>query len=86
MLHEDDFVFGDLRELNILYSAKDGGRVFLVDFDSVGKHGESRYSSCLNIELGLGVDRGQIVEKSLDTVNLKRIMAWVSGEVASLYK
>jgi hypothetical protein len=54
LLHKEDFVSGDLREANVLYSPKDGGRAFLVDFDGVGKHGKDRYSSCLNTKLGLG--------------------------------
>ena len=82
LLHERNFVFGDLRPLNILYSPEDN-RAFLVDFDGVGKHREDRYSPCLNTELGLGVDRWQVMEKSHDRANLERVMEWLS-ELSSL--
>jgi serine/threonine protein kinase len=77
LLHGRDFVFGDLRSLNILYSS-DSNRTFLVDFDGAGKHGEARYSPCLNTELGLGVRRWQIMEKSHDRANLERVVEWLS--------
>jgi len=77
LLHGKDFVFGDLRPMNILYSPKDD-RALLVDFDGVGKHGEDRYSPCLNTLLGLGVDRWQIMEKSHDSANFERVMKWLS--------
>jgi len=79
ILHENDFVFGDLREANVLYSPEAGGRAFLIDFDGVGKHGRDRYSPCLNFELGLGVLRWQIMEKSHDESNLERIISWLSA-------
>ena len=81
LLHERKFVFGDLRPLNVLYSPEEN-RAFLVDFDGVGKH-KDRYSACLNTELGLGVNRWQMMEKSHDRANLERVMEWLS-EVASL--
>ena len=84
LLHERNFVFDDLRELNILYSPEDN-RAFLVDFDGVGKHKADRYSPCLNTELGLGVDRWQVMEKSHDRANLERVMEWCS-ELSSLVK
>ena len=84
LLHERNFVFGDLWELNILYSPEDN-RAFLVDFDGVGKHKEDRYSPCLNTKLGLGVDRWQVMEKSHDRANLERVMGWCS-ELSSLVK
>ncbi|KAF9642972.1 hypothetical protein BDM02DRAFT_3264279 [Thelephora ganbajun] len=65
LLHERDFVFGDLREVNLLYLPKDGGRVLLVDFDGVGRDGMDRYSACLNPEAGLGVKRRQIMERHM---------------------
>jgi len=77
LLHEKDFVFGDLRPVNILYSPEDD-RAMLVDFDGVGKHGEDRYSPCLNVLLGLGVDRWQVMEKSHDSANFERVMKWIS--------
>jgi len=47
LLHEQDFVFGDLRPLNVLYSQEDN-RAFLIDFDWVGKHEVDGYSTCFN--------------------------------------
>jgi len=64
---------GDLRQLNILYSSNDE-RAFLVDFDWVGKHQVDRYSACLNIELGLDVDRWDLMRKSDDSATLERVM------------
>jgi len=74
ILHERDFVFGDLREANLLYLQEDGGRALLVDFDRVGRDGEDRYSACLSPDAGLGVDRLQIMEKSHDIENFGRLM------------
>ncbi|KAF8326388.1 uncharacterized protein EI90DRAFT_1949019 [Cantharellus anzutake] len=73
LLHGLDLVFGDLREQNVLYLPSKN-QVLLVDFDGVGKHGEDRYSACLNEDTSLGVRRLQIMEKSHDEENLKRLM------------
>ena len=62
LLHERKFVFGDLRQLNILYPPEDD-RAFLVDFDGVGKHKEDRYTPCLNTEsrlCKLGTGHGMV--------------------------
>jgi hypothetical protein len=72
-------VFGDLREMNMLYLAEDD-RALLVDFDGVGRHGESRYSACLNPDAGLGVARLQIMEKAHNTENFGGLMGRLSGE------
>ncbi|KAF9782056.1 hypothetical protein BJ322DRAFT_1212559 [Thelephora terrestris] len=76
LLHSKNLVFGDLRVANVLYS-HEGDRVFLVDFDWVGKHQESRYSPCLNPEAKLGVDKWQVMEKAHDEANLKAILKWL---------
>src|SRR6266576_7058754 len=47
LLHENNIVFGDLRDPNILYNESEG-RVVLVDFDWAGRGGESRYPATLN--------------------------------------
>lgn len=75
LLHGENLVFGDLREANILYLPKDGGRAFLVDFDRVGEHGKDRYSCCLNPAAKLGVSRWQIMEKPHDLLNLKKLIS-----------
>jgi hypothetical protein len=72
LLHGENLVFGDLREVNVLYLPKER-RALLVDFDRVGKDGEDRYSACLNPDAGLGVDRLQIMEKNHDLKNLERL-------------
>src|SRR5688572_17282077 len=45
LLHANGWVFGDLRDANVVVS---GGRGFLVDFDWAGKEGEDRYPAALN--------------------------------------
>jgi len=77
LLHGENLVFGDLRELNVLYLPGER-RVLLVDFDGVGRDGEDRYSACLNHEVGLGVVRLQIMEKSHDDENYKKLMGRLS--------
>ncbi|KAF8623060.1 hypothetical protein AX15_006528 [Amanita polypyramis BW_CC] len=47
LLHENNIVFGDLRDPNILYDEIEG-RIVLVDFDWPGQDGESRYPATLN--------------------------------------
>ncbi|KAF8318035.1 uncharacterized protein EI90DRAFT_3084491 [Cantharellus anzutake] len=74
LLHGLDLVFGDLREQNVLYLPSKN-HVLLVDFDGVGKHGEDRYSACLNETTSLGVRRLQIMEKLHDKENLERLVA-----------
>lgn len=66
--------------MNALYLPKDDRA--LIDFDGVGKNKEDRYSPCLDIHLGLGVDRWQIIEKSHDVANLERVMKLVSRVIA----
>ena len=78
LLHGRNLVFGDLREVNVLYLEK-SNRALLVDFDGVGRDGEDRYSACLNSEAGLGVDKQQIMEKLHDTENMGRLMDRLSN-------
>lgn len=47
LLHDEGFVFGDLRSPNVLFSK---GKVFLIDFDWAGKVGEARYPSGLSTQ------------------------------------
>ena len=77
LLHEENWVFGGLRESNMLYLPdSDGGRVLLIDFDAVGVDGEARYSACLNPEAGFcaSVQRGQIMKKEHDFGNLEEVL------------
>ena len=73
LLHEQEFVFGDLQELNVLYLASED-RAMLVGFDDVGREGKDRYSCCLGPEAGLGVGKWQIMEKIHDSKNFERLM------------
>ncbi|KAF9644455.1 hypothetical protein BDM02DRAFT_3212847 [Thelephora ganbajun] len=82
LLHERNLVFGDLRETNLLYLAGDGGQVLFVDFGGVGRDGMDKYSACLNPGAGLGVDRGQVMEKVHDRQNLGRLMERLSRRMS----
>ena len=77
LLHERNWVFGDLRAPNVLHlPGSDGGRVLLVDFDGVGMDGEGRYSACLNPAAGFyaSVQRGGVMRMEHDLENLKGLL------------
>ena len=65
------------------YLPKDD-RAFLIGFDGVGKYGNDKYSACLDITLGLGGERWQIMEEPHDRANLERVMKWLSGATGLL--
>ncbi|KAH7337262.1 hypothetical protein B0J17DRAFT_666928 [Rhizoctonia solani] len=67
LLHTRDFVFGDLREPNVM--------AMLVDFDWCGKHLEGRYPLRMNLELGwhTAVGPGAVMDKEHDTHMLNRL-------------
>lgn len=50
LLHENGYVFGDLRPNNI-FKPKNGPGVMLVDFDWCGKADEDKYPPTLNDDL-----------------------------------
>ncbi|KAF9793479.1 hypothetical protein BJ322DRAFT_132244 [Thelephora terrestris] len=81
LLHGQDLVFGDLRQLNILYSHK-GDCVFLVDFDWVGKHREDRYSPCLNPVVRSDVGRWEVMKKEHDIRSLEGVMEGLGEKVS----
>ncbi|KDQ56619.1 hypothetical protein JAAARDRAFT_194606 [Jaapia argillacea MUCL 33604] len=63
-LHEKDFVFGDLRQPNVMVSK--GGKVQLIDFDWAGREGEARYPACISnsVDWPEGVEGlGKILKK-----------------------
>ena len=76
LLHENDIVFGDLRDPNILYDASND-RVVLVDFDWAGKDGESRYPATLNLGNVWAdeVSAYGIMKKDHDIWQLNRLIA-----------
>ncbi|KAG8924840.1 hypothetical protein FRC02_010152 [Tulasnella sp. 418] len=47
MLHDEGWVFGDLRPVNVMINKNKG--IYLVDFDWCGRHSEARYPECINI-------------------------------------
>ena len=76
LLHENNIVFGDLRDPNILYDeSKD--RVVLVDFDWPGLDGESRYPATLNPSNAWeeGVSPYSIMRKAHDLWQVQRLVA-----------
>ena len=76
LLHEQDLVFCDLREPNLLYLPEGEGRLLFVDFDWVGRHKVDRYSACLNPDAGLceSMGRGELMDKEHDLENLKQLL------------
>ncbi|TFK33280.1 hypothetical protein BDQ12DRAFT_615533 [Crucibulum laeve] len=64
-LHSEGFVFGDLRQPNIMISE---GKVMLIDFDWAGKEGEVRYPVALSksITWPRGVEGLELIEKQHD--------------------
>ncbi|KZP17845.1 hypothetical protein FIBSPDRAFT_746358 [Athelia psychrophila] len=66
VLHDEDFVFGDLRLPNIMV---DGETAKLVDFDWCGKEGIGRYPTTINdtgVTWHTGVGRGGKMKKEHD--------------------
>ena len=62
-LHDAEFVFGDLRAPNIIFS---GGNAFLIDFDWAGREGEARYPRNLS--------RGVNWPKEVEELEIKPIL------------
>ena len=76
ILHAKGIVFGDLRDLNILYLALKA-RAMLVDFDWCGKDGEGRYPATLNPSNAWPEDVSpySIMRKAHNTWQLDRLAA-----------
>ena len=68
ILHDADFVHGDLREPNVLVT--EDGHIDIIDFDWCGKDGEVRYPCSINLGEGLGwcesVTPGGLIKKEHD--------------------
>ena len=83
LLHNGGFVFGDLRDGNILYLEDQGGeeRVMLVEFDWTGIDGVSRYSATLNRhgEWAEGVCPYGVMKKEHDLWQIKRLKKLITG-------
>ena len=76
LLHENNIVFGDLRDPNILY-AESKNRVVLVGFDWPGQDGESRYPATFNSSNAWeeGVSPCSIMRKAHDLWQVQRLVA-----------
>ncbi|PKC57638.1 hypothetical protein RhiirA1_352806 [Rhizophagus irregularis] len=69
LLHEKDFVFGDLRAPNVLIvDTNDGQRAVLVDFDWCGKDKLDEYPSSMNkkIQWPIGAEPCALLQKEHD--------------------
>ena len=79
VLHQADYVFGDLHGPNVMITKNN--EVTFIDFDMVGKDGESRYSIMMSpsIQLADGVGNGLcIIQKEHDLEMLKRLVPGIS--------
>lgn len=65
-LHENRFVFGDLRAPNVLFSK---GKVFLIDFDWAGKIGEARYPRGLSSHVDWPASAADLERKPIETAH-----------------
>jgi len=78
-LHQADYVFGDLRGPNVMITKNN--EVMFIDFDMVGKHGESTYPIMMSpsIQWADGVADGLCVMlKEHDLEMLKRLVPGMS--------
>ncbi|KAH7903334.1 hypothetical protein BJ138DRAFT_1096518 [Hygrophoropsis aurantiaca] len=75
MLHDEGFVFGDLRPPNVM--VEDGGRVQLIDFDWAGKEGEVKYPRTMStsIDWPKGAQAWEPIQKQHDIEMLKKLTA-----------
>ncbi|KAJ8495018.1 hypothetical protein ONZ45_g13040 [Pleurotus djamor] len=67
LLHDNDYVFGDLRDANIIVNSE--GNVFLIDFDWCDKVGHAFYPHDLNtngVTYAAGVEGGHAITKAHD--------------------
>jgi hypothetical protein len=66
LLHSAGYVFGDLRDPNILKLPD--GRAMLVDFDWSGKEGQAFYPMGLNMDIKWppGIGAGTLIRKDHD--------------------
>jgi hypothetical protein len=75
LLHQENYVFGDLRLGNIVIGENE--EAFLVDFDWCGEDGVDRYPANLNdngeIDWAGGVGRGVVMKKAHDLFMLKQL-------------
>ncbi|CAE6373097.1 unnamed protein product [Rhizoctonia solani] len=80
LLHNSNFVFGDLRPPNVMLVKDVAGAVVgakLIDFDWCGKHQEERYPFSMNTEIdwASGVGPGALLDKVHDIDMKNRLFA-----------
>jgi hypothetical protein len=82
LLHDNGYVFGDLRGPNLMLK-KDKKTVVLIDCDWIGKDGESRYPIAMSqtIEWPEGVKNGLgVMKKEHDVEMLERLVQGLAFE------
>jgi serine/threonine protein kinase len=80
VLHQADYVFGDLRGPNVMITKNN--EVMFIDFDMVGKHGKSTYPIMMSpsIQWADGVADGlRMMLKEHDLEMLKRLVPGMSA-------
>ncbi|KAI0363066.1 hypothetical protein BV20DRAFT_1007839 [Pilatotrama ljubarskyi] len=82
LLHEQNLVFGDLRDANLLL--RRGGGLMLVDFDWCGEEGKVRYPYDINMNGDIGwheeVEGGELIKKEHDLHMLHALVESVGGD------
>ena len=81
LLHQNQYVFADLRLPNIIVVNKDGDQhAMLIDFDWTGKHKEDKYPSSINskIEWPVKEIHGKLLDKSHDYYWLEKLKIFLN--------
>ncbi|KAJ8516836.1 hypothetical protein ONZ45_g5898 [Pleurotus djamor] len=81
LLHDNDYVFGDLRDANIIVNSD--GNVFLIDFDWCDKVGKAFYPHDLNtngVTYAAGVEGGHAITRAHDEEMLNLYVASVEEQ------
>ena len=74
ILHDEDYVFGDLRAPNVIFTPE--GKVKLIDFCWAGRHGEARYPRLMSKSAGFPKDAKPlgVIEKAHDQEMLQNLV------------
>ncbi|QRV91837.1 kinase domain protein [Ceratobasidium sp. AG-Ba] len=81
-LHDKGFVFGDLRDPNVMIETNTNGTVIgakLIDFDWCGVHQEGRFPDSMNqyINWAEGAEPRALMDKRHDTEMRKKLNLWM---------
>lgn len=78
LLHTANFVHGDIRDVNLMFSREKGtAKVMILDFDWAGVEGQVRYPTNVNtfsVERPAGVSDGELISKQHDLDMLDQII------------